>query len=212
LRKTAERLRTHLLNLNNQLVNIDEDIAFLGGVTYDELSWSGNPVVSNIANAWNRLKEGNIIPLQAVTTRISQDTARVVFFYDLRDFCKALKVAKDYVVNENAKEEQDARMQAKKHQYEVATKKALQEMVKIQVQKEALGTKNILEAVNSAMEEEQQIEQSKEMFVQGQQLWQKALLKTRALLKFRTLGLSESEGNKVQKESNDEGNKVQKNF
>jgi len=209
----AQTLKTVLLDFNQKLYGIDRDISYLGGILYDDLTWSANPAISEIASSWSRLVGPGILEPDEVKSRIRRDSERFAFFSELRNYCQILHDAEVYLVNKKEKEEQEARIQAKKAAAEEARRakvgKAVKEMDEIRAQEdeEARSNRDVIALIKINISEEQSIAMSKEAYRNAQKMWKKVFAshalvsRVKALQKLTGEGVSPGEKEQSQGEN-----------
>jgi len=212
----AQTLRTVLLEFNEKIYVIDKDIAYLGGILYDDLTWSANPAVNDISSSWARLVGPGILEQDEVRSRIKRDSERYAFFSELRTYCQALQDAQVYLVTKKEKAEQEARIRAKKEAAEEAKKakagKALKEMddIRAQEDEEARSNRDVITLIKANMSEEQSIAMSKDAYHRAQLMWKKVFASHTLVSRVKALMSPKGEGEGPKVESHPgEGPKVE---
>jgi len=170
MKSFTESLRSDLLNINQQLEEIDKQIAFLAGITYDVNVYKDKPTIKDILSAWTALKNNKIIEESEVASRIKRESERYAFFNELNEVFKTIIEGEKFLIEKKLEAEKQERARLRKEAVEAARKAK-----EVRAVHEGEGEESTLDLIKSSMEEEKEMALSYEKLIKAKMQWKRLI-------------------------------------
>jgi len=171
MKSFMESLRSDLLGINQQLEDIDKQIAFLAGITYDVNVYKDKPTIKDILSAWTALKNNKIIEESEVASRIKRESERYAFFNELNEVFKTITEGEKFLIEKKLEAEKQERARLRKEAVEAARKAK-----EVRAVHEGEGEESTLDLIKSSIEEEKEMALSYEKLITARSQWKKLIL------------------------------------
>jgi hypothetical protein len=179
----AASLKSDLLGLNQQLEEIDKQIAFFAGIIFDANQYKDKPTIKEISSAWSVLKANKILEESEVISRIKRESDRYAFFNELHEVFNTLIEGEKFLIDKRIEEEKQKRMQERREAAEAARRAKAEARAALSTEEE----QSTLELIITNMEEEKEMALSYEKLIEAKKNWKRLVTLQTAQFQFSGL-------------------------